>query len=171
ERKGQIGTVFLRQRRDWQGYARHVDALAIGEPATDYCNGLGELGAAGFDAQSHLAVIEQQLRAWSDRGEDLRVQQRRAVLVAGCRVEIEPETGTGGNFAPALCENAEPQLRPLQVGHDTDGPSRVALDAPDNLMLFVMFALAPVAEIQTEDVDTRVEQGADRLWRGTCRTE
>ena len=60
-----------RERGDRQHHARHVDALAFGQPSAHQHPGIRAGRVAGVDAQAQAAVVQQQLGAGRQRGEDL----------------------------------------------------------------------------------------------------
>jgi hypothetical protein len=88
--------VLLGHRRQRQHHARHVHALAIGQRAAVDDARLGEVRPEALHPQSQLAVVEQQLGAGLERGEDLGVRQRCAMRRPACRGR-----GRGGTFAPS----------------------------------------------------------------------
>ena len=90
--------------------------------------GLGEVGAAALDPQPDAAVVEQQVLAGLQHGEDLRVRQ-----VGPAAGRPVPGRGRAGRVAagqgdPAGREAAHAQLRPLQVHDRADRPAALLLD-------------------------------------------
>ena len=83
--KGEIGSSSV----------GNVDAFVIGQFASGNHSGLGEIGAAGDDAQAQSAVIEQKIGIGGQRREDLRVQQGGALGAARRWIEVEAEGGAG----------------------------------------------------------------------------
>ncbi len=171
EREGEIGAVLFGHRRQRQDRIRHVDALAVGKRAADATQRLGKTLAAGLGLEPHLAVVEQQLGPGAQRFEYLRMREGRAVLVPGPSVEVESETLPGAQFDRTRSKGAEPQLRPLQIGQDADRPPGRAFDVPDGFEPRAMFGMSSVTEIEAEDVDSGLEQGADLLQGRARRAE
>ena len=143
----------------------------VRQRAADQALGLGEIVAAIGDPEAHLAVIDEELVARLQRGEDLGMRQRRPRLVAGFVVEVEPEIGAGRESHPATGEIAEPELRALQIGEDADRSPGFGLDAADVGEERAVIVVRAVAEIAAEDVDPGIEQGAQPRRARTRRTQ
>ena len=99
------------------------------------------------------------------------MRQRRAAPVAGLPIEVETKVIAGSELDPTLGERAEAQLWSLQIGQDADRPSGGALDRSDRLEAGSVVVMSAVAEIQPEDIDPGLEQGANLLGRRARRAE
>src|SRR3546814_7181803 len=84
-----LDAVLLGDRRDRQDDARQVDALVVAQGAAGDHTGLRMAGGAVLDFQAQLAVVDQQGGSGREGGEDLRMRQRRALVVARRLIEIE----------------------------------------------------------------------------------
>jgi hypothetical protein len=124
----EIAPVLLGQRRDRQQHVGHVDALALREGTTgDDARGR-EVGSAGLHAQANLAVVDQQIGARFQRGEDLRMRQAHAPLVARRGIEVETERGARLQSNRTVGEGADAQFGPLQVEQHAYRPAGGARD-------------------------------------------
>ncbi len=128
-------------------------------------------GRALDRAKAHLAVVEQQAVAGFERGEDLRVREIDAGDVAGGRVGVQHEELAGGERDLMVGEDADAQLRALQVGEDGDRPPAFELDLADDLDERAQPIVIGVAHVDAEDVGAGLEQALDRVPGGRCRTE
>ena len=95
--------------------------------------------------------------------------QWRAVVVARVLVEVEAEMRAGGDLRPAARKIAEAELGSLQIGEDADRPAGLALDLANLGKARAMLVVGAMAEIEAEDVDAGLEQGADALEAGARR--
>jgi hypothetical protein len=171
EREVEVAAVLPGQGRDRQHGADHAHALAVRErPAGDHPR-VGEVGAAVLDGEPDLAVVQQQVTAWRERGEDLGVRQPRPTQVAGPVVEVEAEGRPGLQPDRAGGEGSDPELRALQVEQHADRPAHRPLHVADRLEPGSVVVVAAVAEVQPEHVGPGLEQAADRLRRRTRRPE
>ena len=168
---GQINSVFGRQSGERQDGADDADPFAIGQHAADENPSHCLIRTAGLHLQPDLAVVEQQLHPGSECLEDLRMGQADPLLVSGSASQIEAKLRAGGQDHTAGSERAEPQLRPLQVHENSDRPSNVLLDGPDEIVALLVILVGAVAEVQAEHIRSRVEQAADDFRAGACRSQ
>jgi hypothetical protein len=91
------------------------------------------------------------------------MRQRRAVPVAGSPIEIEVKSRAGGELDPTFGESPEAELGSLQIGKNPNRSSGRALHPPDRRKPGAVIVTRPMAEVEPEYVDTRLEQGADGL--------
>jgi hypothetical protein len=152
ERELEVVAVLVGERRDRQHDLGHVDAFAVGQHAAGDDAGLGMVLPAAFDRHPQAAVVEQELRAGADRGEDFRMGQGRASPVAGRLVEVEAVGCARLELDPAAFEGADAKLRALQIRQDADRSLDLTLKLPDRHVAFAMLVLRAVAEVQPEDV-------------------
>src|SRR5205085_4034699 len=80
-------------------------------------------------------------------------------------------TGAGGDLRPAAGKIAEPQFGPLQIGEDADRPPGLGLDPANLGKPGAVLVVGAMAEIEPEDVDASLEQGADALEAGARRPD
>jgi hypothetical protein len=109
--------------------------------------------ACGDHAQAQLAVVQQQVHARLQRGDDLRVRQVDPALIARRGVEVQAQGLTAYQLHLALGELADPQFRALQVHQDAQRVVELALDFTDPLIALGVVGVIAVAEVQAEDVD------------------
>ena len=163
EREGQVAAVLFGQRRNRQDRADDADALAFGNASSGQDAGGGRLRFGLLDLQPDLAVVHQQMDAGRQGREDLGMRQRHPVTVAGRGVEVEADAGPFLDHERPFGHRAEPQLRPLEVGQDGDRAAGPGFDIAHDIEAFPVVLVAAVAEIETENVGARVEQGLDDL--------
>ena len=160
-----------RERGDRQHHARHVDALAVGQSSAHQHLGIRAGRVAGVDAQAQAAVVQQQLGAGHQRGEDLGVGQTDALGVAGARVQVQAEALAGLQLRRPLREGAHAQLGALQVGHHADGAAGLDLDLAQDGHADRVILGAAVAEVQPEHVHAGMEQAAEGVAVAAGRTQ
>ena len=163
EREGQVAAVLFGQRRNRQDRADDADALALGKRPPVRTRAVADLRFGLLDLQPDLAVVDQQMDAGRQGREDLGMRQRHPVAVAGRGVEVEADASPFRDHERPFGHRAEPQLRPLEVGQDGDRPAGPGLDIAHDIEAFPVLLVAAVAEIETENVGARVEQGLDDL--------
>ena len=112
-------------------------------------------------AQANLAIVDQQLCADGQSGEDFRMQQRRARGIAECIVLIEHEFGAHFEGGPLVLETTDPQLGTLQIGENADGPATFLFHFPDEAVRTLVIFVRTVAEVEPEHIDTCIVQAAD----------
>src|SRR4029453_11228438 len=103
-----------------------------------------------FRNQAHLAVIEQQRMARPKGGEDFRMRQLHAVVVARRLVGIEYEALAVLELGRAFGESAEPQFWPLQVDQDADRAAIARLDIADGRDQFAHLVMRRMAHVDAE---------------------
>ena len=161
----QIGAVLLGQGREAEEDIGQVQPLAVGEMAAGHHDRLGMIGGGGQHREAEAAVVEQELGAGLQRGQHLRMGQRRAGRIAQLRREIEAEALAGDEVDAAAVEPADPKLRPLQIDQHADGAAGLRLDLADRLVLAPVIVMGPMAEIEAEDIGAGLDQGAQALRR------
>ena len=120
------------------------------------------------DAQANLAVIDQQVRPGHQRGEDLGVRQLHTGLVARRVIQVQTERRALLQQDGAVGEDADAQLRSLQVGEDGDRPTEFGFDLADVAVPGRGLLVGAVAHVQAERVCARFDQRPDHLLRGGC---
>jgi hypothetical protein len=68
-------------------------------------------------------------------------------------------------------EPAQPDLRPLQVGQDPDGPTRRLSRIPDVPVDLLVVGMGAVAEIQPGNIHAGVHEATDALGTGGGRAK
>ena len=167
----QIRLVLLGQRRDGQKGVGDVDALVVGQVAAHQHAHVGKVGAVLFHPHAQAAVVQQQLGALGQRGENLGVGQRRALGGAHLGRQIEAEMRAAFQMDLAAFELAHAQLGTLQVGQHGDGAAHPALQLADGVVAGLMIGIGAVAEVQPEHVGSGDEQALDRLRGGRGRPQ
>jgi len=105
------------------------------------------------DRQTQAAIVDQQLHARLQRGDDLRVRQVHASVVARRRVQIQTEGLIAIQPHLALGEAADPELGPLQVHEDADRLVQLTFHLANPGEAFGMVGVLAMAEVQAEQVD------------------
>jgi len=173
EREVQIFPVFRRER----GYRQHgvwdVYSLFIGQRAAGNHLRDGEIGAGFGDTQAQLAIVEQHIRSFGDRGENFRVRQWDAVAGTGRRIEVEPDGGAAQEIHRPAFHVADAELGALQIGQNADRLAGIPFQCPDARDTPRLVGVAAVAEIKAKDIRARFEQGTDHLrciarWAERC---
>ncbi len=95
------------------------------------------------------------------RREDLRVQERRALGIAGRGVHVQAPTVAHSERDLAPGNGPDAQLRPLQIQEHTDRPPDLLLDLADDAQPLGMVGVPAVAEVQPEHIGTGLEQRTD----------
>ena len=161
----QIGAVLLGQGREAEEDIGQVQPLAVGEMAAGHHDRLGMIGGGGQHREAEASVVEQELGAGLQRGQHLRMGQRRAGRIAQLRREIEAEALAGDEVDAAAVEPADPKLRPLQIDQHADGAAGLRLDLADGLVLAPVIVMGPMAEIEAEDIGAGLDKSAQALRR------
>ena len=171
EREAQVRAVLVRQRRDRQHDARQVDALAVAQPpAVDHLRLQRGIGP-GEHLQPEPPVVEEDVVARADGGEDLRMRHRGAGGAAGPVRAVQHETPARLQLdAPAL-EGADAQLGALHVRHDAYRAERMALQLAQDAVPPCVVLGPAMAEVEAEDIDARLEQPVDGLRARSRRSE
>ncbi len=121
--------------------------------------------------QPHLAVVDQQMMAGLDRGEDFRVRKVHALGVAGLGVVVEHESRTRQNIRASAGERVEPELRPLQIDENADRPAVACLDCADRTHQLAHARLRRMAHVDAKDVGAGHEQPLDHGRIGRSRAQ
>ncbi len=161
--EAQVATVLGRQRAEVEHRLGHVDPLAVRQLTAIEHGGLDGIGVLGDHPQAQLAVVQQQVHARLQGGDDLRVRQADPLGVARGRVEVQAQGLAAHQLHLALGEGADPQLRPLQVHEDAQGVVQFALYLADPLVALGVVGMGAVAEIEPEDVHPGLHQLTDVL--------
>ncbi len=112
------------------------------------------------DRQAQPAIVDQQLHARFQRGDDLRMRQVHAPAVARCRVQIQAKGLVTLQADLAGGETADPELGPLQVHEDADRLVQLLLDLANPGEALGVVAVLAVAEVQAEQVHAGLDQCA-----------
>ena len=159
--KFQILAVLVRQRSDGQQHIGHVHALAVGNRAAHRDGAIGEIGSAGINLETDLAIIDQQRGSGFQGRENLGVRQVHARDRARGRVKVHPERRTIDQFRRPVGKNPDAQLWTLQIGQNGDWASCVRLDLADDHMARADVVMRAMAHVQAEHICTRLKQRAD----------
>ena len=89
-----------------------ADALLVRDLAGDLDHAFGVAFGLRLHAQLHLAVVDQQAVAGSQRLQDFRMRQPHAMRIARRRVVVEREQIALAQLLRAVGEQADAQLRP-----------------------------------------------------------
>ncbi len=116
------------------------------------------LGSASSTLQHHLAVVDEDAVAGRERAQDLRMGQLNARGVARRRIGVERESVPLVQFGAAVGEQAEPELRPLQVDEHADRPARLLLERADHRDPRAHVVMRGVAHVDAEDVGPAPER-------------
>ncbi|EGY02208.1 hypothetical protein AZA_75669 [Nitrospirillum viridazoti Y2] len=161
----QVGAVLGGQRRQVQQGAGQVDALAVGNDAAEEDLGRHGVVAQAGHLDAHAAVIDQQVVARQDGGENLGVRQGDGVAVAVLSLQHEADGVALGHRDLAVLDGADADLGALQVLQDADGPAHFLFQRPDVGVDLGMVLMGAMAEVQAEGVDARQEQRLQHLGR------
>jgi hypothetical protein len=123
-----------------------------------------------LDFEPHLPVVDQKMNAGRERCEDFRVRQRDAAAGAGRGVEVEADPVPLFDGDRTLGQASDPQLGPLQVGENRNGAPGLLLNRAHDVVALLMLLVAAVAEVEAEHVGPGLEQGANHLGAGACRS-
>ena len=159
-----------RERGDRQHHARHVDALAFGQPSAHQHPGIRAGRVAGVDAQAQAAVVQQQLGAGRQRGEDLGGRQTRSALPGrGSRSRRKrwPGCNCTGPCAKAPTRSLGLAGRPSRRWGGRSRPRSRAQDGHADRVILG----AAVAEVQPEHVHAGMEQAAEGIAVAAGRTQ
>lgn len=116
----QILAVLVGQRGQRQHHIGDIDPLAVGDRPAGGDHAIGEIGAAAFDPQADLAVVDQKLGLRPQRGKDLGMRQLHAIGTARRGIEVKAEGLALGQVMRPLGKGSHAQLRPLQIGQNRD---------------------------------------------------
>ena len=78
-------------------------------------------------------------------------------------VEIEPEACPFGQLDRPGDESSNPDFRPLQIGHDADGPAHFPFDRADRADARALILAAAMAEIDPEHVGAGIVERENGL--------
>ena len=161
EPESKVGAVLCGQRREIEHRAGKVDALAVGDRAADDDLGVDEVVAEAGYPDPHPAVVDQEMVARRDGGEDLRVGQgdRRPVaarLPSSTKRIVSPASTL---IVPSLIV-ADADLGTLEIQKDADGTTDLALQRPNGGVDAGVILMGAVAEIQPKGVDSGVERAS-----------
>ncbi len=88
------------------------------------------------------------------------MRQIHAAAVARCRVQIQAKGLVALQADLAFGKAADPEFGPLQVHEDADRLVQLAFDLANPGEALGVVAVLAVAEVQAEQVDSRLDQGA-----------
>ncbi|MNF75961.1 hypothetical protein D3C84_580550 [compost metagenome] len=94
---------------------RHVHAFAVRQLAAVEHGGVDGVVVLRDHAQAQLAVVQQQVHAGLQRGDDFRVRQVDPALIAWRGIQVQAQGLTAHQLHLAFGEFADPQFRALQV--------------------------------------------------------
>ncbi len=138
-----------------------IHAFAVGQFAAIQHGGVDGPGVFGDDPQAQLAVVQQQVHARLQRGDDFRVRQVDPALIARCRVQVQAQGLAAHQLHLALGKLPDPQLRPLQVHQDAQRVIQLALHLANPLVALGVIGMVAVAEVEAEDIHPGLHQFAD----------
>ena len=169
--KFQIAAIFFGNGGNRQFDVRQIDALVAGKLAADLNFRHRTYRVAGLDRQDDVAVVEQQLVARFDRGENFLVRRRHPRLVAGFFFHVEDKFAALFQNHAAVGKQTDAQLRPLQIGDDGGKQPFFFRQAADDVITLFVFFVGSVAEIETKGVGAGVKQGGNGLFVGGRRPD
>ncbi|MNZ71357.1 hypothetical protein D3C78_897170 [compost metagenome] len=140
---------------------RHVDTLAVGQLATGQHFGVDGIAVLGGHPQAQLAVVQQQVHAGLQRGDDLRVRQVDPAAVTRGLVQVQAQRLAALQLHLAFGKAANAQLGPLQVHEDAQWVVQLLLDLADPLVAQGVVGVFAMAEVEAEDVHPGFYQLAD----------
>ncbi len=171
EREIQIAAVLVGQRAHADDGIGYAHPLAIGNFAADLHLAVDEVLARPCDDEAQLAIVEQQEAAVFQTFENCRMGQGNPCRIARRFIEIKPEGRAIFQHNRTFGKAADPDLRPLQVGENGDGPAAFLLQLADDLIARRMVRMVAVAEIEAEYIRPRKMHGLDRFRIGAGRAE
>src|SRR3984957_6625033 len=101
--------------------------------------------------------------AGGERTQDFRMRQVDARRSAERRVAVEGEDVALMEVRAASVEDAEPELRPLQVDEDADRAARLLFERANHRHALAHDVVRSVAHVDAKDVGARGGQGGDGL--------
>jgi len=167
----QVVLVLLAQRGHVHGDTGQVDALVVRDRAGDDDLGGHDRAVGVDDLDAHIAVVDQQEIAGLDVLGKALERGAADLAVADDVLGGDLEDVTDLELVRAVLEAAETDLRPLQVDQHGDGSTRVLSGTTHVGVVGIVHGVVAVAEVQTGDVDPRVDQGTDLLIGRGCRAE
>ncbi len=167
---GQIGAILVGQCGQRQMGIGDIDALVVGHLAAGDDLAIGMLRTAIRHPQAYPTVVDQQMMARLQGGEDFRMRQARPLPVARRFIQIQPEAFAGLQVHRPVREAPDPQLGPLQIHHHPDRPALPGLYRADGLQPLTVLVMAAVAEVEPEHVGAGLGQGADGFGVRTGRS-
>src|SRR5260221_539813 len=90
------------------------------------------------------------------------------LFVPRCGIQIEAERLTIDKIDRSVCESADAQLGPLQVGQNADRPTGLTLQFPQDGKARTVILRVAVAEIESKHVDPREKQPAQGVPIRAC---
>src|SRR5690606_24140930 len=125
------------------------------------------VGAGGFDAHDHAAVVEQQFVTHAAVLYQVRVVDADDILGAfGERVSRgEGEAVADLEFDSLVGKLGNADLRPLQVAQQRDVAAMLGSDVTDHAGASLVLVRGAVREVQASDVQTRKDQLLDNFRR------
>ena len=171
QRELEVRDVLLGEGGNGDVHAGQRDALVVGH-LTTFDDLADDVVAVDLDThEADLAVVDQEPVSGPGVLGEVLVGGGHAVVGADNVVDGDPHRFTGGPHLRAVREPAETDLRPLQVGEDTDGaPGGVGRFAYPPVVLFMVWVVT-VREIEAGDVHARVNQGFDPFFARDGRSE
>ena len=145
--------------------------LLVGDAPGDLDDGRGASELGLDHPQHHLAVVDENAVAGRERTQDFRMRQLHPSRVAGRGVAVEHEDVALVQLRPAVGEQAEPQLRSLQVDQHSDRPARLLLERADPRHPLPHRVVRGVAHVDAKNVGAGGEEGRDGLAIGRGRAE
>src|SRR5690606_21122382 len=167
----EILAVLLGNRPDRQLGVGNADALPVGDLRAGNDNAVQRVHVLRFAAQLQPAVVDQQPVTRFHGLEDFGVREVDPFCVAWLWIVVEGELLPRLQFFRAVCEFADPKLRPLQVNDHADRPSGLRLDLADAGDERAHQIVVCVAHVDAEQVRTCLEQLADRYFIGGSRSQ
>ncbi|MNX80451.1 hypothetical protein D3C86_1121120 [compost metagenome] len=159
--EGQVAAILGGQRAQVEHRLRHVHAFAVRQFAAIEHGGVDGVGVLGHHPQTQLAIVQQQVHARLQRGDDFRVGQVDPALIARRGIEVQAQGLAAHQLHLAFGELADPQFRALQVHQDAQWIIELALDFTNPLKTLGVVGVIAMAEVQAEDVDPGQHQLTD----------
>ena len=158
-----IAAVFFGQRSQGQYHIRHVHALAVRNRTAGHNRALCEIGPAIINRKPQFAVVHQQRGTRAKGLKNLGVGQLNTGRIAGCIAQIKSKRRTGLDLGAIACKHTAPQLWPLQIRKDRDGPAGITLQISDHRVARPDLRMITMAHVQAEHIRARLKQRLNRL--------
>ena len=149
----------------------HIDPLAVRQRATRHNPGTDFILRALDDFHSELAIIQRYGVPFFHHAKQFGMRQIDTVFVSfGC-IAVEHEFRAGFQLHLATGELADTQFRSLKVRQNRNRSSDQTFHFTNRFMTRTMIVLRAMAEIETEHIDTRLEQSQNHFLRRTGRSQ
>ena len=171
KRRFEVGAVLLHEGRERNDSIGQAHALAIGELSADFHP---RDDALSFDLdgdEPNFSVVEQERVAGLDRSKDLGVRQVYACGIPRTGIAVEHKCLALDQGCRTVGKAANPQLGPLQIDQDANGPSVLGLNRADRRDELAHALMRRVTHVDAKHVGTGRKQVRDDALAGGGRSE